>query len=989
MNVNGSRFELLLGREDWGRCREGGGDGARTLDEIWKGAVASPPVDADPLHPAWEAARLEVTLRPRLIELPATQAEQPFSLDARRPASADRHGNVYRIGDDRATLVVYSAGSRRESPFWPASPADCDDEPERWRRDFQPLQKAAAAAQDLFLALAVTADDYLVVACARGAKRGFLAFDLVAGGPPLPTAWPDAVPLDAFDMAPRDGGGVWVLDRDRRRLWELDCRLAVVSVAQPSKTLVEGELDDFQPLAGEARERAPVLFPGGIELAGSPDGVVKPIAVEMLGEGRVLVLDIDEAAKRSRVVRLRREQGAWIAHASRWLDEMPDLAHDFVLGRARLFQAAEAATLLFIATRSGNQARAYAIVDGPDAFDLTASIDLFPLRRFGGRALVSIKDGAHYDSGIASVVWAPIVQQPRALYEPRAQFVTPVFDSSDVATTWDRVVLDACIPPDTAVVVESRAGDEFEGVLQASPPGAIVPTQVVGSWMPEPAPILRSNGAELPFLRSEAARATRVANGTGAWDLLLQNAKGRYLQLRVTLTSANGTATPRLRALRAWSPRFSYPQRFLPAVYREDASAGPFLERWLANLENTLTNVEDRVVNVQALFDARVAPAETLAWLAGWFDVAFDPAWDVRRQRLFVKRAMDYFGWRGTVHGLRLALDLAFDPCIREREFEEPAPGDSQLRGIRIVETFQTRLVGALAAGDPGSSEPGPRVVKLESMWSPAEGNAGLAERYAASLGTTATFSQQVTPFALEPLAGSDADKWAAFMQGALGFVPSLGAAERARWRNYLAAHGVASDGIALPADYPAAPADQERWLDFMQIKDGAWMRARWQDFLARRYRSIEKLDRAWQATWPSFESVALPDVLPQTAAAQADWLQFERQVLAMHRTAHRFSVLLPIADVTSDPAELERRLGLARRIVELEKPAHTVFDVRFYWAFFRIGEARLGLDTQMGSGSRARELVPEAILGRAYVGASFVGGAARPKDGDRLLAAC
>lgn len=988
MNVNGSRFELLLGRQDWGRCRGGDGDGAHTLDAAWKGAVASPPIDPDPQLPAWEAMRNEVMLSARLIELPSTPAEQPFSLDARRPASADRHGNVYRIGDDRATLAVYSAGSRRESIFWPASPADCADEADRWRRDFQPVEAPDAPARDVFLALAVSADDYLVVAYARGTKRGFLAFDLVAGGPPVPTAWPDAVPFDPFDMAPRHGGGVWVLDRDRRLLWELDCRLAVVSVAQPSETLLEGELDDFQPLTGDVRERAPVLFPGGIDLAGSPGAVVKPIAVEMLDEGRVLILDIDEAMNRSRVVRLRREEGAWIANASRWLDEMPDLAHDFVLGRARLFNGADAAKLLFIATRGGNQVRAYTVMDGPDSFDLSASTDLFPLRRFGGRALVAIKEDGYYDSGITSVVWTPIVQQPRALYERRAQFVTPVFDSLDVATTWDRVVLDACLPPDTAIAIESRAGDEFEGVLEGSPP-AFVAAQVIGSWMPEPAPILRSDGPELPFLRDEAARATRREKGVGAWDLLLQNAKGRYLQLRITLTSANGMATPRLRALRAWSPRFSYPQRFLPAVYREDATAGPFLERWLANLENTLTNMEDRVVNVQALFDARVAPAETLAWLASWFDVAFDPAWDVRRQRLFVKRAMDYFRWRGTVHGLRLALDLAFDPCIHESEFDDPAPGDAQARGIRIVETYQTRLVGALAAGDAGSSEPGPRIVKLDAMWSPGEGNAGLVERFAAFLGTTATFSQQVTPFSLVPPTDGTVDKWAAFTQAALGFVPSIGTAERTRWRNYLMARGVAPDAIALPRDYPATPGDQELWLAFAKIKDGAWMRARWQDFLARRYRSIQKLDRAWQATWPSFEAVALPDVLPETAAAQTDWLQFERQVLAMHRTAHRFSVLLPLEDVTSDPAELERRLGLARRIVELEKPAHTVFDVRFYWAFFRVGEARLGLDTQMGSGSRARELVPEAILGRAYVGASFVGGAARPKDGDRLLAAC
>jgi hypothetical protein len=108
-----------------------------------------------------------------------------------------------------------------------------------------------------------------------------------------------------------------------------------------------------------------------------------------------------------------------------------------------------------------------------------------------------------------------------------------------------------------------------------------------------------------------------------------------------------------------------------------------------------------------------------------------------------------------------------------------------------------------------------------------------------------------------------------------------------------------------------------------------------------------------------------------------------------MHRTAHRFSVLLPVADVATEPYQLEHRLGLAQRIVALEKPAHTVFDVRYYWAFFRVAEARLGLDTLLGAGSRAPELIPAAVLGRAYMGASFVGGVDRPRDGDRLLLTC
>ena len=67
--------------------------------------------------------------------------------------------------------------------------------------------------------------------------------------------------------------------------------------------------------------------------------------------------------------------------------------------------------------------------------------------------------------------------------------------------------------------------------------------------------------------------------------------------------------------------------------------------------------------------------------------------------------------------------------------------------------------------------------------------------------------------------------------------------------------------------------------------------------------------------------------------------------------------------------------MALAQRIVEIEKPAHTVCDVRFYWAMNRLGEARLGADTELGPGSRAPDLIPAAILGRSYLGSAFVGG--------------
>src|SRR5689334_19886925 len=165
---------------------------------------------------------------------------------------------------------------------------------------------------------------------------------------------------------------------------------------------------------------------------------------------------------------------------------------------------------------------------------------------------------------------------------------------------------------------------------------------------------------------------------------------------------------------------------------------------------------------------------------------------------------------------------------------------------------------------------------------------------------------------------------------------------------------------VPLPSDLPAGGQRLADWGAWTLGGDVAAPHAGWQDFLRRRYGSIAALDQAHGAHWPDFALVAPPHTLPLDGKPLLDWFQYEAIVLATRRNAHRFTVLLPAPQVTPDrePAAEQQRLELARRILDLEKPAHTIYDVKFYWALFRLGEARLGEDTLLDQGSRATQFL-------------------------------
>lgn len=824
MDANGTRFHLLLGKGDW-------------LGDNGSGAALPRSSDVQ-----WDDQRKELTLFDRGFHFVASKAERKLEIDDRRGAARDRYGNWYWIAPDRKSILVLSSGSRAISAFWP--PASAPLPPEQ-RGAFHACAPESAAEPERLQGLCITEDHHLVAGTVRHA--GLLVFDLYSAGAPRRRAWPDGS-LEPFALAPRAGGGLWMLDRKYKRLWELDRRFDVVASPQAAPPPNERRAD-FAPKASSGE--TPCVPPRRVRVDEAwPIPANDPVAVTELPRRGVLVLDragdaAGDDAEFARVLWLAagNQRGSASTRALVERATAPGEApfalvgHDFAL-----LPSATAASpdRLFIAARDGNQAYAFDLTTTTSALALTPVPAYFPMRLFSGRALVVADSSAWYDCGER---WVQLKEQKRPRYAEVGELITRAFDSGEPGCVWHRLMLDACIPPGTTVDVSTRAADDTDDLA-------------VTDWQPEPRPYLRGDGPELPYL------PTVTAEGRGTWELLFQRARGRYLQIELVLRG-DGRRTPRLRALRAWYPRFSYLEQYLPAVYREDAASASFLDRFLANIEGLFTAIEDRIAAAQILFDVASAPSDALDWLATWFGVALDPAWSTDRRRLFLRHAMDFFAARGTVRGLQMALALALDRCVDDSIFEPPAPTARTSPAARIVEGFRKRVP-----------------------------------------------------------AGASAD---------------IGEAVR-------------------------------------RVGDASRVEALWRAFLARRYQSIQTLNMAWSTRVASFASMTLPTSLPASGVVRADWLDFERTVLATREVAHQFTVLIPVRPHLSvDSPTPQRQLALTRAVLDLEKPAHTVYDIRFYWAVFRLGEARLGDNTLVDLGSRAPELMPPMVLGDGYLAEAFL----------------
>ena len=146
------------------------------------------------------------------------------------------------------------------------------------------------------------------------------------------------------------------------------------------------------------------------------------------------------------------------------------------------------------------------------------------------------------------------------------------------------------------------------------------------------------------------------AKGLDLGDFFLGTGRGTDLWIGVHMFS-DGSSTPALSQVKINFDQPTY-LSYLPPLYRDQGDCGDFLLRYLSLFESFFTEGEAEIMDLPAMFDPDSAPVDILPWLGSWLAIDWDERWNAAKGREVIRKAFDLYGKRGTLEGLREALEL-------------------------------------------------------------------------------------------------------------------------------------------------------------------------------------------------------------------------------------------------------------------------------------------------------------------------------------------
>jgi phage tail-like protein len=321
-------------------------------------------------------------------------------------------------------------------------------------------------------------------------------------------------------------------------------------------------------------------------------------------------------------------------------------------------------------------------------------------------------------------------------------YYTRTLDNGVEQGQWHRIGLRAELPRSTRLQIFAYASDQ--GALRDSIDGVLedatklphekrshIETRLGPLWEA----VADLKGEDTPM----AQAATRLLSPINLnHDAALVKNRGRYLWLKLSLSSYEASSHPAVRELQVFHPRMSY-LRYLPATYQEvpgDPSSQPaeldFLIRFLSLFETTFRALDVEIDQLFGYFDPTLTPSDFLPWLASWLDVALEEEWPRERKRALIGRAWKLFEAKGTPSGLAELIEVVTGWPVRileDAHLVEPTPLGTEWEWRVGLNTFVRRsAVQGLRVGE--SSFLGGTALLEKAPADPADPFAALAYRF-------------------------------------------------------------------------------------------------------------------------------------------------------------------------------------------------------------------------------------------------------------------
>jgi len=242
-------------------------------------------------------------------------------------------------------------------------------------------------------------------------------------------------------------------------------------------------------------------------------------------------------------------------------------------------------------------------------------------------------------------------------------YYTQTLDSGIEKCQWDRLSFAGQIPPKSLVKVFYSSSDDenlkwnIEKILSDPDKSTQDKAGDIDEKLRWTGPELLSDLNNQADENTDRADMLHITSEKDKKDMLFREQTGRYLWLKIGLSTFDERIRPLISQMKVLYPRISY-LRYLPAIYQEDPVAKDFLERFLSIFQTVLSDLETDITRIFSYFDPDTVPEAFLTWLASWMNLALDEDWPVYKKRYFIKRAFELYKWKGTPAGIESLVQI-------------------------------------------------------------------------------------------------------------------------------------------------------------------------------------------------------------------------------------------------------------------------------------------------------------------------------------------